>query len=144
MSFLFRTNSIRCKNCRPLFKPFPTCRHILTQQQQTTFENMVAKGEIAHDEQFLLWPQCFQLYLTIQLFFMEIFRFLSLGFQSHLLQICCMWNRVKACLTLFHKQQICSRQFRNLLAKNKEVLYNEFKFIDKNESIVAKGRNFSS
>ena len=29
--------------------------------QQTTFENIVAKGEIAHDEQFLLWPQCFQL-----------------------------------------------------------------------------------
>ena len=32
------------------------------------FENNVAKGEIAHDE-----PQCFQLYLTIKLYFMEIF-----------------------------------------------------------------------
>ena len=30
--------------------------------QQTTFKNTVAKGEIAHYEQFLLWPQCFQLY----------------------------------------------------------------------------------
>ena len=25
----------------------------------------MAKCEIAHDEQFLLWPQCFQLYLTV-------------------------------------------------------------------------------
>ena len=33
----------------------------------------MAKGEIAHDEQFLLWPQCFQLYLTMKLSFMEIF-----------------------------------------------------------------------
>ena len=24
------------------------------------------KGEIAHNEQFLLWPQCFQHYLTIK------------------------------------------------------------------------------
>ena len=29
--------------------------------QQTTFENIVAKGEIAHDEQFILLSQCFQL-----------------------------------------------------------------------------------
>ena len=42
--------------------------------QQMTSENIAAKGEIAHDDQFLLWPQCFQLYLTIKLFFMEIFQ----------------------------------------------------------------------
>ena len=48
---------------------------------QTHFENIVAKGEIAHDEQFLLWPQCFQIYLTIKL----SFKFLSLCFQSRLL-----------------------------------------------------------
>ena len=33
----------------------------------------MAKGEIAR-EQFLLWPQCFQLNLTIKLYFMEIFQ----------------------------------------------------------------------
>ena len=33
----------------------------------------MAKGEIAHDEQFLLWPQSFQLYLKIKLSLMEIF-----------------------------------------------------------------------
>ena len=30
-------------------------------QQQTAFENIVGKGEIAHSEQFLLFPQCFKL-----------------------------------------------------------------------------------
>ena len=41
--------------------------------QQTTFENIVAKGEMAHDEQFHLLSQSFQLYLIIKLSFMEIF-----------------------------------------------------------------------
>ena len=31
------------------------------------------EGEIAHDEQFLLWPQCFQVYLKIKVSFKEIF-----------------------------------------------------------------------
>ena len=30
-------------------------------QQQTALENIVGKGEIAHNEQFLLLPQCFLL-----------------------------------------------------------------------------------
>ena len=52
---------------------FPTCNHILTCLQQTTFENIVAKGECSHDEQFLHLPQCFQLYLIIMPLFMIIF-----------------------------------------------------------------------
>ena len=40
-----------------------------------TFENIVAKREIArHDEQFLPWPQCFQLYLIIKLSITETFQ----------------------------------------------------------------------
>ena len=31
---------------------------ILTHQQQTAFENIVGKGEIARNEQVLLFPQC--------------------------------------------------------------------------------------
>ena len=42
---------------------FPACRRIPTHLQQTTFENIVAKGE--NDQQFSLLPQCFQLYLMI-------------------------------------------------------------------------------
>ena len=34
---------------------------ILTHQQQTAFENIVGKEEIARNEQFLLFPQCFLL-----------------------------------------------------------------------------------
>ena len=35
-------------------------RRFLTPLQQTTFENIVTKEEIAQNEQFLLLPQCFQ------------------------------------------------------------------------------------
>ena len=34
----------------------------------------MAEGESAHDEQFLLWPQCFQHYLKIKLSLIEIFQ----------------------------------------------------------------------
>ena len=33
--------------------------------QQTTFENIVTKGEIAQNEQILILPQCFQFYSII-------------------------------------------------------------------------------
>ena len=45
----------------------------------------MVKDEIAHDEQFLLWAQCFQLYLTIKLSFMEIF----LGFCHNVFKVVC-------------------------------------------------------
>ena len=41
--------------------------------QQTTFEIIVAKGEIAQDEQFLHLPHCFQLYPKIIISLVEIF-----------------------------------------------------------------------
>ena len=37
-------------------------------------KTLLAKGEIAHHEQFHHWPQCFQLYLTISLSFLEMFQ----------------------------------------------------------------------
>ena len=47
------------------FVPF-----FLTHQQQTAFENIVGKGEIACNKQFLLFPQCFQLdQITVSPFF---------------------------------------------------------------------------
>ena len=64
--------------------------------QQTAFENIAAKEEIAHDEQFLLLQQCFQLLVIGYPFnYLEIFHFLTKYVQSRLLQICCMWERVK-------------------------------------------------
>ena len=38
------------------------------------FLKTVTKEEIVQNEQFVLWPQSFQLYLTIKLSFMEIFQ----------------------------------------------------------------------
>ena len=47
-------------------------------QQQTAFENIVGKGEIARNEQFLLFPQCFLLNQIIVSPFVHIFDITSL------------------------------------------------------------------
>ena len=47
-------------------------------QQQTAFENSVGKGEIARDEQFLLFQQCFLLNQIIASPFVHIFDIISL------------------------------------------------------------------
>ena len=41
--------------------------------QQTAFESIVVKGEIANYEQFLNLPQCFQLHLSNVISFTDIF-----------------------------------------------------------------------
>ena len=41
-------------------------------QQQTAFENIVGKGEIARNKQFLLFPQCFLLNKIILYLFINI------------------------------------------------------------------------
>ena len=35
---------------------------VLRNRRRRILKKNVAKGEIGYDEQFLLWPQCFQLY----------------------------------------------------------------------------------
>ena len=47
--------------------------------QQMTFENIVAKGENAHNEQLLLLPQCFNIHSIIALSFIESFHILYLA-----------------------------------------------------------------
>ena len=47
-------------------------------QQQTAFENIVGKGEIARYEQFLLFPQCFLLIQIILSPFGHSFEIISL------------------------------------------------------------------
>ena len=51
---------------------------ILTHQEQTAFENIVGKEEIARNEQFLLFPQCFLLNQVNLLSFFHIFDVMSL------------------------------------------------------------------
>ena len=40
-------------------EPFPKQAVVFMCLQYKSFENNVRKGEIAHNEQFLLFPQCF-------------------------------------------------------------------------------------
>ena len=47
-------------------------------QQQTAFENIVGKGDIALHKQFLFFPQCFLLNLIIVSLFVHIFDTISL------------------------------------------------------------------
>ena len=47
-------------------------------QQQTAFENIVGKEDIAHNEQFLLFPQCFLLNQIIVFPFVHIFDIITL------------------------------------------------------------------
>ena len=51
---------------------------ILMHQEQTAFENIVGKGEIACNKQFLLFPQCFLLNQISVSPFVHIFDILSL------------------------------------------------------------------
>ena len=60
-----------------LYQPFSPQILILTHQQQTAFENIVGKGEIAHNEQFLLFAQCIQLSQTTVSPFVHIFDIIS-------------------------------------------------------------------
>ena len=46
-------------------------------QQQTAFENIVGKGEIARNEQFLLFSQCFLLNRIIVSSFVHVFDTIS-------------------------------------------------------------------
>ena len=67
--------------------------HFLMPQLHISFENIVAKGEIAHNEQFLIltvFSTPFSYY-----YFIMISIVLPISFQSHLLQTCCIWERVK-------------------------------------------------
>ena len=50
----------------------------MTHQHSTAMENIVGNGEIARDEQFLLFPQCFQLKQIIVSPFVRIFDIISL------------------------------------------------------------------
>ena len=51
---------------------------VLSHQQQTAFENIVEKEEIARYKQFLLFPQCFLLVQKIVSLFVNIFDIISL------------------------------------------------------------------
>ena len=69
-------------------------------QQHTDFENIVGKEEIAHNEQFLLFPQCFLLNKKIVSPFANIFEITSL-FAAVLREPKNLANMVKGRLIFF-------------------------------------------
>ena len=60
------------------YLPFSPQTLILTHQEKTAFENIVGKGKIARNEQFLLFPQCFLLHQISLSPFVYIFDIISL------------------------------------------------------------------
>ena len=58
---------------------FPKQALVFTSMQYKSFENTVGKGEIAHNEQFLLFPQCF---LTIWIAFCRFHQILNCRLQT--------------------------------------------------------------
>ena len=66
-------------------------QRFLTPLQQTRrlFKNIVPKGEHSQNEQFLILPQMFKLYIIIKVSCMPV------CFQIRMLQMCCMWEREK-------------------------------------------------
>ena len=60
-----------------------------------SFENIVAKGEISYNEQFIFLPQFVQVYSIIILLYVNSFHsFLLDAFIVYPLVICCMWEKV--------------------------------------------------
>ena len=73
-----------------IFQKLNLFTYFLPFSTNTTSENILAKGEITHNEQFPLLAKCFQLYSIItQVFIFKRFSmFLPRHFQSCLLQNC--------------------------------------------------------
>ena len=95
-------------------------------QQQTAFENIVGKEEIAHKEQFLLFPQCFLLNRKIVSPFVNIHDIIFLfaadleepkiGMLDKGLDNLLFQPRLTHYQTtnfrLFHTERVCRRQFQ--------------------------------
>ena len=81
----------RLKICRLVISyPFPKQALVFTCLQDKSFENTVGKGEIAHNEQFLLFPQCFYPYEELSSIFNKFELSSANSFGSKGSKICCL------------------------------------------------------
>ena len=98
----------------------------MTHQQQTAFENIVGKGEIARNEQFLLFPQCFQLNQLTVPPFVRIFDIISLfAFELEEPKIGVSGKGIKENNRLVSEMdQVFRARRRNLLGEPKANLIN--------------------
>ena len=75
------------------YEPFPKQALVFTRLQYKPFENTVGKAEIALNEQFLLFPQCFLLCYWTFLPFSSNLKLLSATFLNlEEAKICCVGN----------------------------------------------------
>ena len=96
----------------------PLLQRYLTHQQQTAFENIVRKGEITHNEQFLLFPQCFLLKQIIVSSFVHIFAIISLfGAELEKPKICISGKEYISCHREMNAVQKLSAILRKVFAK---------------------------
>ena len=65
-----------------MWEHFPIYKFILTPQQQTNFENIVAKGEHSHDKHILHLPPSFQLYSLDVPSFLKLFQMFAQTFPT--------------------------------------------------------------
>ena len=111
----------------------------------------MTKGEIAHDEQFLLWPQGFQLYFTIKLSFMETFQvfvtIITKSFAEDLLYVgkgyitaVSAHNVIFLPLTLQYSTQHSSQATGYFLHLEFEYIYNDINYRYKNNILSIEGR----
>ena len=97
------------KPSKMTYLPFPKQALVFTCLQYKSFENTVGKGEIARNEQFLLFPQCFLPFRKTCSHFHQSWncRLLSLWVWKSLK--CVVWERVKP-LSDDKIGSICRRQ----------------------------------
>ena len=92
----YNTACCRHVNCRLYKEQGLTLSYTQTPlRQKIFFENIVAKGEIARDEQYLPLPHCFKSIEQLYFYMYKVSIFLPRCVHSHLLQMCCVWGRVK-------------------------------------------------
>ena len=70
-----------------MFYSFPKQTLVFTCLHYKSFENTVGKGEIARNEQFLFFPQCFQ---TIRITFSHVYQISNCRLQTF-----SVWNSLK-------------------------------------------------
>ena len=95
-------------------QPFPKQALVFTCLQHKSFENTVGKGEIARDEQFLLFPQCFLPIWTTFCHFNHIWncRLQTLWIWKSLKFV--VWERVKIKWKQKHSAQVSLHGVRRL------------------------------
>ena len=101
--------------------PFHVIENFDTSASDNFIKHCGKRTKIAHNEQFLLLPQRFHLYSIIVLSFINIVHSFARSFLNRLLQISCMWEKVK---DIVLKSNGLSHNFAIIFLTSDHVLHN--------------------